>query len=99
MLLIRESGTSCDCYDRNQLTHSVFLDVVGDFQPALGELKRQKFHGPVISPPSLSLFCRRYWETTGLVTGGQYNSHQGCQPYLVKACDHHVVGKWIHLID
>ncbi|PFX22888.1 cathepsin B-like [Stylophora pistillata] len=35
----------------------------------------------------------RYWVESGLVTGGQYNSHKGCQPYLVKACDHHVVGK------
>lgn len=34
-----------------------------------------------------------YYERTGLVTGGQYNSKQGCQPYLVPSCDHHVVGK------
>lgn len=34
-----------------------------------------------------------YWKSRGLVTGGQYDSHKGCQPYLVKACDHHVVGK------
>ncbi|KAK3087280.1 hypothetical protein FSP39_004004 [Pinctada imbricata] len=34
-----------------------------------------------------------YYKRDGLVTGGQYNSHQGCQPYTVKACDHHVVGK------
>ena len=26
------------------------------------------------------------------MTGGQYNSHSGCQPYLIKACDHHIVG-------
>lgn len=35
----------------------------------------------------------RYWEETGLVTGGQYGSNQGCQPYKIKSCDHHVVGK------
>lgn len=34
-----------------------------------------------------------YWERDGLVTGGQYNTKQGCQPYKVKSCDHHVVGK------
>jgi cathepsin B len=34
-----------------------------------------------------------YWQQDGIVSGGQYNSKQGCQPYLVKACDHHVVGK------
>ncbi|XP_052763609.1 cathepsin B-like [Mya arenaria] len=34
-----------------------------------------------------------YLKHDGLVTGGQYNSKQGCQPYEIKACDHHVVGK------
>ncbi|KAK3750353.1 hypothetical protein QZH41_010270, partial [Actinostola sp. cb2023] len=34
-----------------------------------------------------------YWKETGLVSGGQYNTHQGCQPYLIAACDHHVKGK------
>ncbi|XP_072042213.1 cathepsin B-like [Amphiura filiformis] len=34
-----------------------------------------------------------YWKNTGLVTGGQYNSKEGCQPYEIPACDHHVVGK------
>ena len=36
---------------------------------------------------------RNYWVQYGLVTGGQYNSHQGCEPYEIAACDHHVVGK------
>ena len=34
-----------------------------------------------------------YIKEEGLVTGGQYNSMQGCEPYTIKACDHHVVGK------
>ncbi|OQV13907.1 Cathepsin B [Hypsibius exemplaris] len=34
-----------------------------------------------------------YWVSDGLVTGGQYNSSEGCEPYQVPACDHHVVGK------
>lgn len=34
-----------------------------------------------------------YWVHSGLVTGGQYNSHQGCEPYEIPACDHHVKGK------
>lgn len=34
-----------------------------------------------------------YWVDSGLVTGGQYNSHQGCEPYEIPACDHHVKGK------
>ncbi|XP_033126927.1 cathepsin B-like isoform X2 [Anneissia japonica] len=34
-----------------------------------------------------------YWTKKGLVTGGNYNSNQGCQPYEIPSCDHHVVGK------
>ncbi|XP_072175458.1 cathepsin B-like [Diadema setosum] len=34
----------------------------------------------------------QYFLETGIVTGGQYESHQGCQPYLIKSCDHHVNG-------
>lgn len=33
-----------------------------------------------------------YFKDTGIVTGGQWNSHQGCQPYAIKSCDHHVNG-------
>nr|AGL33709.1 cathepsin B [Sinonovacula constricta] len=33
-----------------------------------------------------------YLKRDGIVTGGPYNSKQGCQPYQIKACDHHVVG-------
>lgn len=35
-----------------------------------------------------------YWVRTGLVTGGQYNSHQGCQPYLLPKCEHHTTGPY-----
>ncbi|KAG1659995.1 Retinal dehydrogenase 1 [Nymphon striatum] len=34
----------------------------------------------------------QYFEDTGLVTGGQYNTHEGCRPYTIPACDHHVKG-------
>jgi len=34
-----------------------------------------------------------FWQHDGIVSGGPYNSSTGCQPYLIKACDHHVVGK------
>jgi len=33
-----------------------------------------------------------YFKTTGLVTGGNYNTKQGCEPYTIPACDHHVNG-------
>ncbi|XP_065206834.1 cathepsin B-like cysteine proteinase 1 [Planococcus citri] len=31
-----------------------------------------------------------YIKRTGLSTGGDYGSKQGCQPYLIKNCDHHL---------
>jgi len=33
-----------------------------------------------------------YWLNTGLVSGGNYNSNQGCRPYSIAACEHHVDG-------
>lgn len=33
-----------------------------------------------------------FFRSTGLVTGGQYNSHQGCRPYSIPACEHHTTG-------
>lgn len=41
-------------------------------------------------------YVRRHWSDhlfrEGIVTGGQYNSKQGCQPYLIPTCDHHESG-------
>ncbi|KAK8379725.1 hypothetical protein O3P69_019610 [Scylla paramamosain] len=34
----------------------------------------------------------KYWVTSGLVSGGAYNSSQGCQPYEIAPCEHHVKG-------
>lgn len=33
-----------------------------------------------------------HWVHKGLVSGGNYDSHQGCQPYVIKPCEHHVNG-------
>ncbi|CAF0963250.1 unnamed protein product [Adineta steineri] len=33
-----------------------------------------------------------HYRLTGLVTGGNYNSSEGCEPYTIAACDHHVNG-------
>lgn len=33
-----------------------------------------------------------FFERTGLVSGGLYNSHQGCRPYSIEACEHHTNG-------
>ncbi|CAG2115546.1 unnamed protein product [Medioppia subpectinata] len=33
-----------------------------------------------------------YYRHTGLVSGGLYDSHVGCQPYSINACEHHVSG-------
>lgn len=34
-----------------------------------------------------------YWVHGGIVSGGSYNSSQGCQPYEIPPCEHHVPGK------
>ena len=39
-------------------------------------------------PPS----AWRFFENTGVVTSGQYGSEQGCQPYEIKPCEHHITG-------
>lgn len=33
-----------------------------------------------------------YFKSDGLVTGGNYNTKQGCEPYSIPSCDHHVNG-------
>ncbi|XP_063825007.1 cathepsin B [Ostrinia nubilalis] len=33
-----------------------------------------------------------YWKHGGLVSGGNYNSSQGCKPYEIPPCEHHVPG-------
>ena len=33
-----------------------------------------------------------YWVHGGIVSGGAYNSSQGCQPYEIPPCEHHVPG-------
>lgn len=35
-----------------------------------------------------------YFKNSGLVTGGQAGSKQGCRPYSIPHCDHHVTGKY-----
>ncbi|KAK7058725.1 hypothetical protein SK128_008123 [Halocaridina rubra] len=34
----------------------------------------------------------QYWVHSGIVSGGAYNSTQGCQPYEIPPCEHHVPG-------
>jgi cathepsin B len=33
-----------------------------------------------------------FFDRTGLVSGGNYDSHEGCRPYSIAACEHHVNG-------
>jgi cathepsin B len=35
-----------------------------------------------------------HYRFTGLVTGGNYNTKQGCEPYTLPTCDHHVNGSY-----
>ena len=39
-----------------------------------------------------ALAAWKYWVVNGVVTGGQYKSKQGCLPYLIPPCEHHVKG-------
>jgi len=34
----------------------------------------------------------KFWHKKGLVSGGLYGTHDGCQPYEIKPCEHHVNG-------
>jgi hypothetical protein len=36
-----------------------------------------------------------YYKSDGLVTGGNYNSKQGCEPYTIPSCDHQYVSLMI----
>ncbi len=36
----------------------------------------------------------QHWKQAGLVTGGNYGSNEGCEPYSLPNCDHHVSGKY-----
>ena len=33
-----------------------------------------------------------YWRLHGIVSGGVYGSHEGCQPYEIAPCEHHANG-------
>lgn len=33
-----------------------------------------------------------YWVNHGIVSGGPFDSHQGCKPYVISPCEHHVNG-------
>eukprot|EP00118_Oscarella_pearsei_P009769 m.57060 g.57060 ORF g.57060 m.57060 type:complete len:328 (+) comp34681_c0_seq3:3-986(+) len=35
-----------------------------------------------------------YWVEEGIVTGGQYGTHSGCQPYTVPKCEHYVIEQY-----
>ncbi|KAJ8932425.1 hypothetical protein NQ314_014682 [Rhamnusium bicolor] len=34
----------------------------------------------------------KYWVSKGIVSGGSYGSNQGCRPYEIPPCEHHVDG-------
>jgi len=36
----------------------------------------------------------QYWVRSGLVTGGQFGTKQGCEPYPLAPCSHHVNGSY-----
>ncbi|CAG2120402.1 unnamed protein product [Medioppia subpectinata] len=34
-----------------------------------------------------------YYIRSGLVSGGLYDSHEGCQPYTIASCEHYITGQ------
>ena len=62
--------------------------------------RHHSFSLPFFPPLSLSLslsFQRKYWADKlhgGIVTGGQYDSNEGCQPYTLPKCNHHEPGPY-----
>jgi len=36
----------------------------------------------------------QHWKSAGLVTGGNYGTNEGCEPYSLPNCDHHCTGKY-----
>ncbi len=34
----------------------------------------------------------KHWAQEGIVTGGLFDSHKGCQPYGIAPCEHHTTG-------
>ena len=34
----------------------------------------------------------KFWHSEGIVSGGLYDSHQGCKPYSIAPCEHHAKG-------
>jgi len=34
----------------------------------------------------------QFWVRSGLVTGGNFTTHDGCQPYSIAPCEHHMEG-------
>lgn len=36
----------------------------------------------------------QWFKTTGCVTGGNYDSNEGCEPYSLANCDHHTTGQY-----
>ncbi|CAN8008860.1 unnamed protein product [Ixodes pacificus] len=39
-----------------------------------------------------SSWAWKYWRETGIVSGGLYGTQDGCKPYTLPPCDHHVEG-------
>jgi len=36
----------------------------------------------------------QHWKSAGLVSGGNYGTNAGCEPYTIPNCDHHCTGKY-----
>ena len=58
------------------------------------ERDRKRGRGKVEYRQYCIFIDRKHWEKGllggGIVTGGQYHSNKGCQPYTIPKCSHHV---------
>ena len=68
------------------LTRNVLCPARGTLYDTFYRTLNSYFH---IYPP-----IRKFWKKIGIVTGGQYNTSQGCKPYPIPKCSHHVQGRY-----
>ena len=76
------------------------LDATEDFPTMLGSSGKERLvdsgHCLVSLPVYKAVYCSikhvPIFLFQGLVSGGKYGSHVGCQPYDIEPCEHHVNG-------
>ena len=69
------------------------LDATEDFPTMLGSSGKERLVETATLPKAvLTKHVSSIYLFQGLVSGGKYGSHVGCQPYDIEPCEHHVNG-------